>query len=176
MRHDSFICDMTPYWCFLTDIISVFEIRHVFINDFKSHMNELSHKWMSHGTYEWVMSRMNESCHVWTSHVTYERVMPHMNESCQIWMSHVKYEWVMSLRTSHVTYEGVMSLWMSKIFMNESCLWNVSCHYKWVMSLSMSHDPMNESCLYKRGMSLWMGHVSNGQQLVKCLGTPVTDW
>ena len=32
---------------------------------------------------------MNESCHIWMSHVTYEWVMSHTNESCYIWMSHV---------------------------------------------------------------------------------------
>ena len=44
-------------------------------------MNESCHIWMSHVTYEWVMSHMNESCHIWMSHVTYEWVMSHMNES-----------------------------------------------------------------------------------------------
>jgi len=39
------------------------------------------------------VTHMNESCHIWMSHVTYEWVMSHMNESCHIWMSHVTYEW-----------------------------------------------------------------------------------
>ena len=62
---------------------------------------------------------MNESCHIWMSHVTYERVMSHMNESCHIWMSHVKYESVMShMNESCLTYKWVMS------HMN---VWNESC-------------------------------------------------
>jgi len=47
-------------------------------------MNESCHIWMSHVTYEWVMSHMDE----W--------VMSHMNESCLIRISYVTYEWVMS--------------------------------------------------------------------------------
>ena len=46
--------------------------------------NESCHIWMSHVTYEWVMSHMNESRHIW---------MVQWNESCHIWMSHVPYEW-----------------------------------------------------------------------------------
>jgi len=30
----------------------------------------------------------NESCHIWMSHVTFEWVMSHLNESCHIWISH----------------------------------------------------------------------------------------
>jgi len=32
---------------------------------------------------------MNESCHIWMSHVTYEQVMSQTNESCHSWMSHL---------------------------------------------------------------------------------------
>jgi len=49
-------------------------------------MNESCHIWMSHATYEWVVSHMNESCHIWMSHATYECVMSHIE-----WMSHVTY-------------------------------------------------------------------------------------
>jgi len=35
-----------------------------------SHITESCHIWMSHVTYDQVMSRMQESCHGWTSHVT----------------------------------------------------------------------------------------------------------
>ena len=45
-------------------------------------VNESCHVWVSHVTYEWVMSRVSESCHVWVSHVTYEWVVSRMNESC----------------------------------------------------------------------------------------------
>ena len=40
-------------------------------------MNESCHIWMSHVTYEWVMSHMNESCHIWMSHVTWTRPISH---------------------------------------------------------------------------------------------------
>ena len=74
-------------------------------------MNESCHIWMSHVTYEWVMSHMNESCHIWTSHVPFEWVMSQMNESCHIWTSHVTYEWVMSHmnESRHGTYDEVAS-------------------------------------------------------------------
>jgi len=46
-------------------------------------------KWMSHVTWEWVMSHMNESCHIWISHVTCEEVMLHVNWSRHMWVHHV---------------------------------------------------------------------------------------
>ena len=52
-------------------------------------MNESCLIWMSHVSYEWVMSHMNESCLLWMSHVSYEWVMSSMNESCLIWMNYV---------------------------------------------------------------------------------------
>ena len=64
-------------------------------------MNESCHMWMSHVTYEWVMSYMNESCHIWMSHGTCEWVMSHIAASCHIWMCQVTYQWVMS--QSHIT-------------------------------------------------------------------------
>ena len=68
---------------------------------------------MSHVTWcPWEMSpcQMNEPCHIWMSHVTYEGVMSHMNESCHIWMSHVPYKGVMShINESCQIYKGVMS-------------------------------------------------------------------
>jgi len=76
----------------------------------------MSHVRMSHVTYEWVMSHMNESCHIWMSRVRYEWVMSHMNASFHVWMSHVMYEWVMSR-------------------MNESCYIR-----------NLTHMNMNESC------------------------------
>jgi len=121
---------------------------------------------------------MNESCYIWMSHVTYEWVMSHMNESCHIWMSHVNesslechtYEWVIShIWTSHVTH------------VNESChIWtshvthvNESCHI-WTSHVSnVVH--MNESCqtcervvshaschTRKRVMSrIWTSHITH---------------
>jgi len=75
------------------------------------------------------MSRMNESCHireschVWMSHVTYEWVMSSMIEGCHVCMSHVTYEWVTHVWMSHVTYRVQMRhTWMSHVpHVNEPC-------------------------------------------------------
>jgi len=102
----------------------------------------------SNNSCDWVMSYVNESCHIYMSHVTYESVitcewvMSHRNESCHLWMSLVTQIFAADVAAnkscyigmSHVTYEWVMS------HMNES--W-----YEWVMShrfsppmwLRMSH-------------------------------------
>jgi len=63
----------------------------------------------AHFTCKWVMSRMDESCHLWMSHVTYEKVMSHMwprsswwnrgshsGSALHMWMSHVMYGWIIS--------------------------------------------------------------------------------
>jgi len=96
-----------------------------------------SYVWMSHITYEWVMSHMDESCHIWTIHITYERVMSHTNESCHIRMSHVVHEWGLShmneacqIWTSHVTLPLPLSVdrWgeWGMSHMPESCPLRVS--------------------------------------------------
>ena len=97
--------------------------------------------WVSHVTYECVMSYINESCHIWMSHVTYEWVMAHMNESCHIWMSHVTYEWVIehSGFSSELNFENFY-LVHSPDEISESCHILMShVIYEWVMS------HMNES-------------------------------
>ena len=102
--------------------------------------------------YEWVMSHVNESRHVWISHVTYERVMSRMKESrlsyesimSLIWMSHVKCEWVMSQLNESCHIWSVMSSchiceWVMS-HMNKSChIWMNHVADNWVMShVSMS--------------------------------------
>jgi len=86
---------------------------------------------------------MNESCHIWMSHVTYEWVMSHMNESCHIWMSHVTYEWNLTHTelyhewTSHVMYKCVM-WWISYVIY--TCICDITHSYvAWLIH-------MNESC------------------------------
>jgi len=65
-----------------------------------------------------IFSRRDRSpaeCHTWMSHVTYEWVMSHMNESCHIWMSHVTYEWdsttIFSWRRNCSPTQTKMSHW-----------------------------------------------------------------
>jgi len=48
------------------------------------YMTELCHIWVSHVTYECVMSQTNKSCHIWMSNVACEWVMSRTNESCHI--------------------------------------------------------------------------------------------
>jgi len=116
-----------------------------------SHMNELCHTWMSHVAYEWVMPRTKESCHIWISHVTYARVVSHINKSyinksCHVWMSHVAYEWVIS----HMNEP--CRIWISHVtyervtpHMNESChIWMSHATYKWAMSHEWVMSRMNE--------------------------------
>ena len=64
----------------MTHVIPVNESRH-------THEWDASQSWMSHVTYERVMS------HIWTSHVT------HMNESCHTHERVMSHTW-----TSHVTH------------------------------------------------------------------------
>jgi len=93
-------------------------------------MNELRQIWMSHVTYEWVMSHMNESCHV-----AYEWVISHMNQPCSMWMSHVPYEWV----TSHMNES--CHTWLSHVapysvmYHSVCSVIHEPCHkHEWVMS------------------------------------------
>ena len=119
-----------------------------------SHGNESCHLWMSHVTWEWVMSQMHATCHVnelvmpqiWVSSIW--RVMSRVNESCHMGMCHVTDECVMlhknkpCHRFERVTCECVMS------HVNELChIWMSHVTYKCVMS------HINES------HRIWMSHV-----------------
>ena len=108
-----------------------------------SQVSESNHIRMSHFTYEWVTSHTKESYHIWMSHVTHERVISHMNESRHIWMSHISHmNESCHIWMSHVTHE-----WSH---MNES--YHVTTWYESVHEWVMSH--INESC------HIWMCHVS----------------
>jgi len=67
--HHLFICHVT---CF----------RDSFVWDtWLIHVRDDCRIWMSHVTYQWVMSNIKESCHISMSHVTCELVMSHTNEA-----------------------------------------------------------------------------------------------
>jgi len=130
-----------------------------------SHMNESCHIWMSHVTYEWVMSHMNESsiavcifkCHAF--HIYNCRALlkikyqwwlfkfPFSGERlCHTWMRHVTHWWgtlhmngACHIWMSHVTYESVIA--HHYIVLSHLTL-------RWVMS------HMNEAC------HIWMRHVT----------------
>jgi len=103
-------------------------------------MNESCLIWISHVSYEWVMSHMNESCLIWMSHVSYEWVMSHMNESCLICMSHVSYEWVISrVYTSphymlHYTLPVYIQICGSAPVVSSEGVWMSHVSHEWVMS------------------------------------------
>ena len=134
-----------------------------------THMDTSCHIWMSHVTYEWVMSNTYESRHrvrIFSRHTTalvsiknmntsrhmshmnesYEGVMSHMNESCHVWMSPVKYESVTSQAVKILEPDnGLVPI----IHMNMSCHMSMShITYEWVIS------HMNE--LYH----IWMSHIT----------------
>ena len=146
-------------------------------------MTESCHIWMSHVTYDWVMSHINESCHIWmiyvnkcpperllrTSryhHVTYDRVMSRMNESFHTRMRHVAFRWAVShmndlyhMWMSHVIYEWVMSH-----LIESNHTWKKHVTYGWVAF------HVNESCrIWMRPLhidelyQIWISHVDESQ-------------
>ena len=129
--------DVTRTWFVMSHVTHMSERHRVICHThdqsqwLTSHIwNESRPTWISHVTYEWIMSRMNEWRHVWMSHVTYEWVTSHMNESCHTWMSQVTHTWI-----CQITCEWVTS------HMNESRhVWMSHVTYEWVMS------HMNDSC------------------------------
>jgi len=121
--HDSFACAMT-----LLPLSSAVELSR-WAQPLSLITARSWHIWMSHFTYEWVMSHMIESCHIWMGHVTHEWVMSHINESCHIWMSRVTHEWIMS----HITNECC-----SPSLITARCVCLYVCSYKLVSSASLS--------------------------------------
>jgi len=111
---------------FVTQLLFMCDVTHSYVT--------LGHIWVSHVTYEWVMSHMNESRHIWMSYVTYEWVTSHMNESRHTWiglvlqMSHVTYERVTSHMTKRCVTNESRHIWMSHVIHEQ-----VLC-YKWVTS------------------------------------------
>jgi len=152
-----------------------------------SRINESCLIWMSHVSYEWVMSYINESCLIWMSHVSYEWVMAHMNESCLVWMGHVSYEWVMShmnesclILMSHVSYEWVMSHMNESSPISYECVTNgrfaeIDLQDIAYISHGMSH--VNESC------HTWRSHVTHMYEyaschvcIMSCIKEPYNQW
>jgi len=105
-----------------------------------SHMNESCHAWMSHVTYEWVMSRMNESCHIWESRRTHAWVMSHRNEPYHKHSTHAHDNSISKQSPS----ECAESVQITRVYVDESCQTYKSdnathikqtCHiHEWVIS------------------------------------------
>jgi len=130
--------------------------------------------WMSHVTYEWVMSHMNESCHIWMSHVTCEYVKSKspifIRTVCTLWWvmaysdvwrgSFICVTWLIRMCDMTHSYVWLDLRWLL-------CVWvDVSCHtYEWVAShIWMSRvTHVDESChTYGWVMShIWMSHVTH---------------
>jgi len=137
------------------------------------------HIWISHVTYEYVVSHMNESCHrqmpwaskcrwqshinaschrrhAWMGHVTYASVMSHMNmsrmnHSCHIWICRVTYEWVMS-QTNVLGVEVQMTI-TYKCVMSQTSRMNESCH------VCISHVTY-EYVTYEQSCHIWICRVT----------------
>jgi len=107
--------------------------------------------------------------YIWMSHVTYEWVMSHMNETCHIWMLRVHcWSYVPLYICSHYLYVPIISMFPLSIDLQKMC---VTCHnsficdraYIWMSHVTyewvMSH--MNETCY------IWMKRV-DWMQRVDC--------
>ena len=175
MRHDSFIWDMVcsyETWpIHMRHDSSIWDMTHPY-ETWLIHMRHDSSIWEifcgNEARLSCIYTRLyvNESCLIWMSHVSYEWVMSHMNESCLMWMGRVPISRVSYLWTSHVANDfGKEAHETRLIQMNTSRLvtMNESCR-KWVVS----HD---ESCrkwmlksgvwLLKRGVwFIWISRVS----------------
>jgi len=71
----------------------------------------IAHIWMSHVSYEWIMSHPNESCHtrrfgrgnMWITRMCGRCCAP-INESCRVCMSHVTHEHNSFIRAQHLPH------------------------------------------------------------------------
>ena len=122
------------------------------------HRSWKTYQWISHVTFERVMSHLNESCHIWMSHVTFEWVMSHLNVSCHIWMSHVTFECVVSqffLPSSdlapHVVSLKTFTYEWATSHLDASCQKKKKCT-----------GPGEPCSTYRRSWDshLWMSHVT----------------
>ena len=79
-------------------------------------MNESSHTWMSHVTYEWVMSHTNKSRDICMNHVT--------SESCHRWVGRVTYKWVTAQK--YLWHDSFVSRLLDVCDMHHSYVWHDS--------------------------------------------------
>ena len=111
MSHVTHICRWDNAWRWMSHVARVTCLTHdesCLTYEWVCH-----HIWISHVSYEWVMSRMNESCHIWMSHAlriykSHGTHIPHIRVRnstpiAHTWMSHGTYEWVM-LHESRFTH------------------------------------------------------------------------
>ena len=109
----AFVCDMTQTyqtWLIWWFIWLIRMRHHSEMRAAGSLLNVPCHRWMSHVTYEGVMSRV-----VWIDRGAWyegrgklaQCVMSQMSDSCHIWVSRVTHEWVMTcMSESYFVYEG----------------------------------------------------------------------
>jgi len=125
--------------------------------------------WMSHASYQWVMS--HESCLIWMSHVSYEYeayliwkahelsmshvswVMSHMNESCLIWV------WGISHMKGIYTY-GICILYHELAHRTYVSHMRYRVSYEWVMSHMSLRSYSYETWSYSYVMTSFIREIS----------------
>jgi len=126
VSHDSFVCSMS----YLYEIWLI-HVRHMKYDSFMWDIWNMTHScetWLIRMSCE--MSHMNESCFIWMSHVSYERVMSMVGLAADVMNKRPTTQLVSLCQLTHVNvsfhkYEWVMS------HMNESCLiWTSHVYYR----------------------------------------------
>jgi len=102
---------MKVFFCRISSLLQGSFAKEIY--DFKeSTSHSHPYKYIPHKIVTW---RMPESWHIWVSHVSYEWVMSHTRVSCLMWMCRGTYEWVMSAMNEtgfipmwHVSHIGIV--------------------------------------------------------------------
>ena len=153
-------------------------------------MSESYHIWMSHVTYEWVISHMNESCHIWVSHI---RVISEWNDDiCSIRFAFISSEWDIRSILRHVSFVCVrhdsfltwlINMWYDSLISSECDIWSLhsersmsnvdeSCHiwmshvtykwvtYKWVTYKWVTYKWLIRMCYTRHSFHIWNLHFA----------------
>ena len=73
-----YMCDIFSYICVTYSVIYVWHIQLYMCDTFIWVIHESGQNYKLYYTCQRVMSHTNESCHIWMSHVTYEWVISHI--------------------------------------------------------------------------------------------------